>query len=139
MPASLTSILAHDSFGSDSSLERDAKSEAPNHHTQNHITYALVDRWLLGSWRTASSFSSSLFRRVVGTEREGIWVVVSSNPKRACITPDWGEASCEPERPGRLKRPGGEVKLDMEYRLGREKMEGNPELSRYSGGVVGSD
>jgi hypothetical protein len=32
------------------------------------------------------------------------------------------------------------VRLEVEYRFGREKTEGNPEVdSRYSGGVVGSD
>jgi hypothetical protein len=32
------------------------------------------------------------------------------------------------------------VRLDVEYRFGREKTDGKPELdSRYSGGVVGSD
>lgn len=53
---------------------------------------------------------------------------------------DCGEVSSEPERPGRLKRPGGEARLDMEYLFGRENMVGNPLcVSRYSGGVVGSD
>lgn len=56
------------------------------------------------------------------------------------MIPDWGDCSWEPDLPGRLKSPGGEVKLDREYRFGRENMVGNPlEVSRYSGGVVGSD
>ena len=54
--------------------------------------------------------------------------------------PTGGEASCEPDLPGRLNRPGGDVRLDVEYRFGREKRVGKPdEVSRYSGGVVGSD
>lgn len=83
-------------------------------------THAFDDRWLVGSWRTASSFSSSsLFLRVVGTEREGSCDgscegACSSNPKRLCIMPDGGDVNCEPERAGRFKRPGGEVRLDME-------------------------
>jgi hypothetical protein len=40
----------------------------------------------------------------------------------------------------RLKRPGGDTKLEAEYRFGRENMVGKPPVvSRYSGGVVGSD
>jgi hypothetical protein len=36
--------------------------------------------------------------------------------------------------------PGGEVRLEVEYRFGRENMVGKPDgVSRYSGGVVGSD
>jgi hypothetical protein len=36
--------------------------------------------------------------------------------------------------------PGGEIMLEVEYLFGRENTEGKPELiSRYSGGVVGSD
>jgi hypothetical protein len=39
-----------------------------------------------------------------------------------------------------LKRLWGEVKLDVEYLFGRENMVGNPiVVSRYSGGVVGSE
>jgi len=97
-----------------------------------------VERWLVGSWRTASSFSSSsLFLREPGTDRDGSW---SSKANRDRIIPDWGEASWEPDRAGRLKRPGGEVKLEVEYRFGRENIVGKPEdVSRYSGGVVGSD
>lgn len=60
--------------------------------------------------------------------------------RRDCMIPDCGDVSCEPDLPGRLYRPGGEVRLEVEYRFGREKTDGNPELvSRYSGGVVGSD
>lgn len=36
-----------------------------------------------------------------------------------------------------LKKPGDEVTLDVEKRVGREKAPGKP-FSRYSGGVVGS-
>jgi len=39
---------------------------------------------------------------------------------------DCGEVSCEPDRPGRLISPGGDIRLDMEYLFGREKMEGKP-------------
>lgn len=53
---------------------------------------------------------------------------------------DCGDVSSEPDRPGRLKMPGGETRLDMEYRFGLENIVGKPGLvSRYSGGVVGSD
>jgi hypothetical protein len=56
------------------------------------------------------------------------------------MKPDCGECNCDPDRAGRLNKPGGETRLDVEYLLGRENMEGNPEeVSRYSGGVVGSD
>lgn len=59
---------------------------------------------------------------------------------RDVIMPEGGDVSCEPDLPGRLKRPSGEVRLDVEYLFGREKTVGKPELvSRYSGGVVGSD
>lgn len=54
--------------------------------------------------------------------------------------PDWGLASWEPDLAGRLKRPGGDTKLEVEYLFGRENIVGNPDaVSRYSGGVVGSD
>jgi len=77
-----------------------------------HRTYAFVERWLVGSWRTASSFSSSsLFLREPGTDLEGSW---SSKANRDCIIPDCGEASWEPDRPGRLNMPGGEVRLEVE-------------------------
>lgn len=60
--------------------------------------------------------------------------------KREETRPDCGDVSCEPERPGLLKRPGGDVKLEVEYLFGREKADGKPEAdSRYSGGVVGSE
>jgi hypothetical protein len=56
------------------------------------------------------------------------------------MIPDWGDASWEPDRPVRLKRLGGEVRLEVEYRFGRENIVGKPaDVSRRSGGVVGSD
>ncbi len=112
--------------------------ESHGNRMEIQSTYALVERWLVGSWRTASSFSSSsLFLLEAGTDREGSW---SSNAYRENIIPDCGEVSWEPDRPGRLNKPGGEVKLEVEYRFGRENKVGNPEdVSRYSGGVVGSD
>lgn len=79
-------------------------------------TYELVALWLLGSWRTASSLSSSsLFRRVVGTDRDGIWL--SSNPYRCWntpVVPGGGEVKSDPERAGRLNMAAGEVKLEVE-------------------------
>lgn len=79
-------------------------------------TYELVALWLLGSWRTASSLSSSsLFRRVVGTDRDGIWL--SSNPYRGWntpVVPGGGEVKSDPERAGRLNMAAGEVKLEVE-------------------------
>lgn len=47
-----------------------------------------------------------------------------------------GDVSCDPERL-LLVLPGGDVKLEVEYRLVREKTEEN-DWSRRSGGVVGS-
>jgi hypothetical protein len=64
---------------------------------------------------------------------------MSSKGKRDGRVPVRGEVRSEPDRPGRLKRPGGDARLEVEYRFGREKIEGKPEASRYSGGVVGSD
>ena len=56
------------------------------------------------------------------------------------MIPDCGDVSWEPDLPGLLYKPGGDVKLEVEYLFGREKTDGNPEEdSRYSGGVVGSD
>jgi len=56
------------------------------------------------------------------------------------MIPDWGDASWDPERPGLLYNPGGEVILEVEYLFGRENTEGKPEeVSLYSGGVEGSD
>jgi len=63
-------------------------------------TYALVDLWLVGSCRTASSFSSSsLLRLEPGTDLEGS---LSSMMRRDCMIPDCGDVSCEPDLPGRL-------------------------------------
>jgi hypothetical protein len=83
-----------------------AKHQTPKQNNSTRIqrkgggTYALVDLWLVGSWRTASSFSSSsLPLREAGTDLDGNW---SSKANRLCMIPDWGEASCEPDRPGRL-------------------------------------
>lgn len=41
--------------------------------------------------------------------------------------PDCGDARTEPERAERLAKPWGDVRLDREYRFGREKTEGNPD------------
>ena len=48
--------------------------------------------------------------------------------------------SWEPDLEGRLNIPAGDTRLEVEYRLGLENIDGKPELvSLYSGGVVGSD
>lgn len=103
-------------------------------------TYALVDRWDVGSCRTASSFSSSsLFLLEVRCDHGGNW---SSNATRPKDKPDCGEVRIEPDRAERFNMPGGDCRLDNEYRFafGREKAPGKPVVvSRYSGGVVGSD
>lgn len=53
---------------------------------------------------------------------------------------DWGDVNWEPDLPRWLNIVCGETKLEVEYLFGRENMVGNPEeVSRYSGGVVGSD
>lgn len=78
-------------------------------------THAFEERWLDGSCLTASSFSSSsLFLLEAGTDLEGRWC--SSNAMRAdcCMMPDCGDARFDPDRPGRLKSPGGDVKLEVE-------------------------
>ncbi|KAG7126308.1 Cupin-domain-containing oxidoreductase virC [Verticillium longisporum] len=48
------------------------------------------------------------------TDLEGRWC--SSNAMRAdcCMMPDCGDARFDPDRPGRLKSPGGDVKLEVE-------------------------
>jgi hypothetical protein len=72
----------------------------------------LVERWLVGSWRTASSFSSSsLFLLELGTEWDG----ASSKGNRDGRVPESGEVRSEPDRPGRLlKMPGGDARLEVE-------------------------
>ena len=114
-----------------------AESSIVRRRERNGTTYALVDRWLVGSCLTASAFSSSsLLRLLPGTDLDGS---LSSIMKREMM-PDCGDVNCDPDRPGLLKRPGGEVKLEVEYLFGRENAEGKPEAeSRYSGGVVGSE
>lgn len=115
------------------------EEEVRRMHNKKYVgTHAFVDLWLVGSCLTASSFSSSsLLRREPGTDFEGS---LSAMTRRDCRMPDCGDVSCDPDRPGRLKRPGGDVRLEVEYLFGRENTEGKPELdSRYSGGVVGSD
>ena len=74
-------------------------------------------------------------RRELGTDLEGsmseltwFWGTWASS--------EGGEVNCEPERL-LLVLPGGEVKLEVEYRLLREKTD-EKEGSRRSGGVVGS-
>lgn len=58
---------------------------------KNIRTYALVERWLVGSCLTASSFSSSSeLRREPGTDLEGS---SSSTTSLDCMTPDCGDVS----------------------------------------------
>lgn len=94
----------------------------------------------MGSCRTASSFSSSsLFLLDVCCDHGGSW---SSNATRLNDKPDCGEVRIEPDRAERFNMPGGDCRLDSEYRFafGRENAPGKPVVvSRYSGGVVGSD
>jgi hypothetical protein len=64
------------------------------------ITYAFVALWLDGSWRTASSFSSSsLLRLDAGTDLEGS---LSSMIYLEGMMPACGDVSWEPDLPGLL-------------------------------------
>ena len=51
-----------------------------------------------------------------------------------------GDVSWDPDLEDRLNVPAGDIRLEVEYRLGLENAVGKPKLvSLYSGGVVGSD
>lgn len=69
--------------------------------SRRNMTYACADLWAAISGLKASSLSSSSeFRRVVGTDRDGNAL---SQPYRApWVKPDGGDISCEPDRAGRL-------------------------------------